>query len=165
MKKLLDEMIDEASELEPIFDAADEIRRLEDEIAEETKAKSYNIVRRLIGRQRELQHRLAVDFGERRGWRLADKPFGIDALIRGKVSGRNDWEVGPHPYFDHCSYYRLNRRAAAIAAHLYDFTLREERCAAYADEAGLTLEIPDYPSWYYPGFSKLFVYIGPVTAE
>ena len=89
MKKLLDEMIDEASELEPIFDAADEIRRLEDEIAEETKAKSYNIVRRLIGRQRELQHRLAVDFGERRGWRLADKPFGIDALIRGKVSGRN----------------------------------------------------------------------------
>jgi hypothetical protein len=135
------------------------------EMNEATDARKVNKAGRVQSardRQRAAQRRLALDFGAARGWRLSDSDFGIDALSRGGVSGGSDWcREPPRPFFDHSWFYRVGRRTAAIATHPYH--VNEVECRAFAASRGLTVEFPaDYPSWYYPGHSKLAVYIGPV---
>jgi hypothetical protein len=134
------------------------------EMGEADKAyKSDKPWRASYARDRECaaQRRLAIDFGASRGWRLSDSDFGIEALSRGGVSGGSDWWCAPpRPHFDHSWFYRVGRRAAAIATHPYH--VDEEECRAFAAARGLTVEFPDYPSWYYPGHSIFVVYIGLV---
>ena len=121
-----------------------------------------------LRRERELERvfacRLALDFAESRGWTLSRSDFVLAALARGGVHGG----YLPYPYdhhttMDHSYYFRRNRRAAAIAAHLYEgaFLANRARCEALAAALGLTLELPDYPSWYYPGATTLVLYVGP----
>ena len=67
----------------------------------------------------------------------------------------------PHDQFDHPYYYRRGRHAAAIAAHLYGWPHVRERCEATARQHGLVLEVPDFPSWWFPGQTTLVVYRCP----
>jgi hypothetical protein len=133
------------------------------------------------GRQRELriserehsaaQRRLAIDFGEVRGWKLTDRQFDLMTLSRGKQhSGARDYSGRHQPghhhsSFDHPYFYKRDRKAAAIVAHLYGWpsdTCRAE-CAEIADRYGLKIETPDFPSWWYPGGTTLVVYTGPAA--
>jgi hypothetical protein len=125
--------------------------------------------RRLLNverRERELERiyacRLALDFADSREWILARTDFGLATLARGGCWGAESPAL-VHDTFDHPYYFRRNRRAAAIAAHLYEgaFQANRARCEALAGRLGLTLELPDYPSWYYPGATTLVVYVGP----
>jgi hypothetical protein len=132
------------------------------EAADASRANKHLQARYLHDRMYAIQRRLALDFGALHGWRLSDSHFGIEALARGGVSGGEDWWCEPpRPYFDHCYYYRVNRRAAAIVAHLYDYD--DVECRAFAVSNRLTIEQQgDYPSWWFPGFTTLVVYAGPV---
>jgi hypothetical protein len=111
------------------------------------------------------KRRLATEFGAQRGWTLASKPFGRLALIRRAVhsSARNRYEEIsddlPHEFFDHPYFYRADRRAVAIAAHLYAFGPdRTERLKKFCEANGLNWETPDFPSWWYPRQSTLVVF-------
>lgn len=111
---------------------------------------------------RAVQHKLAMIYGERHGWRLSASRFAPAVLAGRDVSARagdpaDGWSraAADHPFF-----YRAERRAAAVVAHLYR--------AADQDRAGvgnwaaahrLRVAFPtDFPSWWVPGATTLCVY-------
>jgi hypothetical protein len=75
--------------------------------------------------QQRKQRHLAWRFGELTGWRLSDRQFSLWALAHRKVhaGGSRDFEKqylqGNTATLDHADFFRLEGRAAAIAAHLY----------------------------------------------
>ena len=84
------------------------------------------------------QRRLAVVFGETHGWTLSPRSFGLRTLGEGKQHGSyqfNDTPGGnPDPvcfgeYFDHPYFYRRDRKAVAIAAHLYGYPHNRDQCS------------------------------------
>jgi hypothetical protein len=115
------------------------------------------------------QYRLATDFGAARGWRLSDARFTLRVIAEGKQHDggrlfdryRNPNAGDFHDNFDHPYYYRNNRRAAAIAAHLYNYPGNRLACERLAGAFGLRFEVPDFPSWWNPGSTTLVVYVGP----
>jgi hypothetical protein len=117
------------------------------------------------------QHRLAVDFGASRGWTLTTKDFGLRTLAEGKQHDfghrytmfRRDLNPSAgefHDQFDHPYHYRRQRKAAAIAAHLYNYPANKAECEKLAAHYGLDFEVPDFASWWNPGGTTLVVYIG-----
>lgn len=110
---------------------------------------------------------LATEFGIARGWRLSRASFGLMALKRGAVYSvlQNNADVVedhmPHEFFDHPYLYRVDRKAVAVAAHLYNFD--KAACDDFAKSHGLRLDVPDFPSWWYPGATTLVVFIGRVS--
>jgi hypothetical protein len=137
------------------------ILREMDEAADAWRANENRKAESATDRKRAAQHRLASDFGAARGWRISNSDFGITALSRGGVRGGKDWWCAPpRPVFDHSWFYRVGRRAAAIATHPY--VVDEAACREYAAAIGLTVEFPDYPSWWFPGHTVFALYIGPV---
>jgi hypothetical protein len=122
--------------------------------------------------ERAAQLRLAIDFGAARGWKLTNSDFGLRTLAEGKQhDGRQRYSMfgrhtnpsaGDYHYnFDHPYYYRRDRKAAAIAAHLYNYPNNRAACEKLAAEFGLEFEVPDFPSWWNPGATTLVVYVGP----
>jgi hypothetical protein len=119
------------------------------------------------------QYRLAADFGAARGWQLTDAEFTLRTMAEGKQhDGRRCWRTfdrcgsNPnagdfHDNFDHPYYYRNNRKAAAIAAHLYNYPVNRSACERIATTFGFQLQMPDFPSWWNPGATTLVVYVGP----
>jgi hypothetical protein len=135
-------------------------------------ARQLEASRRESAMERAAQLRLATDFGAARGWRLSDAAFGLRTLGEGKqhaggmrcsmFSRHSNPGAGEfHDNFDHPYYHRRNRKAAAIAAHLYNYPANRAACEKIADHYGLQFEVPDFPSWCYPNGTKLVVYIGP----
>jgi hypothetical protein len=129
-------------------------------------------LRRVILTHRHMERvvacRMALDFIEPRGWVLAQRGFDLKTLASGKyytTGGGCDRIPGSyHTELDHAYLFRVvNGRAAAVGANLYGWESEDvvKRCHALAERYGLTLEVPDYPSWYYPERAKLVVYIGP----
>jgi hypothetical protein len=120
---------------------------------------------RRILEQNAIQHHLAVEFGRRHGWTLSAKDFTIQCLAR---RGHHD----PHGFFqgntdalDHPYFYRAKGHATAIAAHLYRGAgdTREDQITAWAAAHDLAASFPtDFPSWWFPGWTRLVVY-QPVT--
>ena len=107
----------------------------------------------------ELSHRLAVDFGRRHGWTLSDQPFTIRLLARGGVYEGFAFSAGYAPEFcHHLSWYRAGRRAEAVTAHLYDAKDQQGEIMTWAKDRGLQASFPDYPSWWYPGWTTLVLY-------
>lgn len=108
------------------------------------------------------KRRLATEFGTECGWTLAKKRFGLIALKRGTTYSliRSDTDVLadqlPHDFFDHAYFYRRGGKAVAVAAHLYRFN--PQSISAFASENGLSWETPDFPSWWYPGATRLVVF-------
>jgi hypothetical protein len=114
--------------------------------------------RRLLEHE-AIQHHLAAEFGQRNGW----KPgigFSPSMLARRAIfPRRNESWTTTSDTIDHPYFYRADRRAAAIAAHLYHGTARRQGIVAWAEHHNLTATFPtDFPSWWYPGATTLVVY-------
>src|SRR5690606_13214878 len=99
---------------------------------------------------------------ERHGWHLSKSAFSPSVLaMRGLLNGRG-YHVDPWPrgLIDHGYFYRKDRMAAAVAAHLYgtfDAAKRQDTEATAALH-GLRVSWPeDFPSWYLPGRTTLIV--------
>jgi hypothetical protein len=108
-----------------------------------------------------LSYVLRERFAERHGWRYTQKGFSPKTLAYRRVSSASDFaEPWPLSVADHAYYFRTpDRRAAAVAAHLYWSPDRREEAEAWAREVRLRVEFPiDFPSWWFPGHTELCVY-------
>lgn len=106
-----------------------------------------------------LKKSIAIDFGERYGWRLSSKEFGPKVLARGGVSSW-EYEELRIDYFDHPFFYRKRGRAVALAAHLYAPIEINDNLVEWAAKLGLTVWFPeDFPSWHFHGHTRLVVYV------
>jgi hypothetical protein len=112
---------------------------------------------------RTLQQRLAVLFGAIHGWTLSRSDFTSAVLARrGLFDGRgcraDPW---PRDLVDHPFFYRKDRMASAVAAHVYGTfdAARQKDFAGLAAAKGLHAEWPeDFPSWWVPGRTTLVLY-------
>lgn len=107
---------------------------------------------------------LAIKFGERNGWQLTTWEFDLGTLSKGKVHAGSrsymDRYYAAGNAFDHAYHYRNeDRRAVALACHLYGGPGVLKYCEEACRHWGLTFETPqDYPSWWLPGSTTLIVY-------
>ena len=106
-----------------------------------------------------LKRCLAREFGRRNGWeKIAGDAFNVIDILA-KTTRRPDWIEPNHDHFDHGYYYRLNGRAVAIAAHLYDVEdKRRAEIETWAAIRGLQATFPTFPSWWNPGETTLVLY-------
>ncbi|MGE3405076.1 MAG: hypothetical protein AB7K63_20990 [Vicinamibacterales bacterium] len=111
-----------------------------------------------------LRLRLAQQFGDRHGWRCSSADFSPAVLARrGVWDGRGDglgawnYRLIDHPYF----FRTPDRRAAAVAAHLYDNPARvRAEIDAMAARHRLRASFPgDFPSWWVPEATSLCLYV------
>ena len=134
-----------------------------------TAAKTVPYLNTLQQGLRALQQRLAVLFGAGHGWTLSRSDFSPTVLARrGLFDGRGNFvDPWPRELVDHPFFYRKNRMASAVAAHLYgtfDAAKRQD-IAALAETKGLQTAWPDdFPSWWLPGRTTLVVYT-PMTGS
>jgi hypothetical protein len=104
--------------------------------------------------ERAHQREAARAFGAARGWALSDSAFGVETLARGGCSGAGDGLL-PRGAWDHPYFYRVGRRAAAVAAHLYDGV---EHASGWARSVGLVASFPPEPSWWNYPHTTLILY-------
>ena len=111
-----------------------------------------------------LRRALRAEFGQRHGWTWNEDARGAQHLF-GK---RPQWhEMERPPYADHGSHYRVGRQVVALVEQPYDSEkgrLAPERRAervAWASDRGLLLTTPDFPSWWYPGWTVLCLFHRP----
>lgn len=106
-------------------------------------------------KQSALIEAAAERFGEMNGWRRTDRYFGIKDI--GRQSG--DPGLTDTSLFDHCLYYRADRRCAAIICQPYG-PAQDEEVHALAAAHGLACHIPPSPkaSFHYPGATRFFVF-------
>ena len=125
-------------------------------------AKGYPQINALQQDLQATRQRLAVLFGERHGWHLSKSAFSPSVLARRGLFNGRGYHVDPWPreLVDHGYFYRRDRKAAAVAAHLYgtfDAAKRQDTEATAALH-GLRATWPeDFPSWYLPGRTTLIV--------
>lgn len=110
-----------------------------------------------------LQLQLALLFGKRRRWHLSRSDFSPTVLARGGLfDGRGVHAVAwSHDLVDHGYFYRKDRKAVAVASHLYGELNEAKRrnIASMAAHLGLKAEWPeDFPSWWAPNSTTLVVY-------
>ena len=144
----------------------DEVAALASAVTEFQKkirdAKGYPRINALQQDLQTTRQRLAVLFGERHGWHLSKSAFSPSVLARGGLFNGRGYHVDPWPreLVDHGYFYRRDRKAAAVAAHLYgtfDAAKRQDTEATAALH-GLRATWPeDFPSWYLPGRTTLIV--------
>lgn len=125
-------------------------------------AKRYPRIHALQQDLQATRQRLAVLFGERHGWHLSKSAFSPSVLARRGLFNGRGYHVDPWPreLVDHGYFYRKDRMAAAVAAHLYgDFdAAKRQDTEATAALYGLRVTWPeDFPSWYLPGRTTLMV--------
>jgi hypothetical protein len=111
--------------------------------------------------QKAIQHHLAVAFGHRHGWTLSHSEFTLRCLARRAHHDPYGLFQGNADALDHPYFYRAQRRAAAIAVHLYRGAgdTAEDQVTAWAASHGLAASFPtDFPSWWFPGWTRLVVY-------
>ena len=111
---------------------------------------------------RATRQRLAMLFGERHGWRLSKSDFSPSVLARRGLFNGRGYHVDPWPreLVDHGYFYRKDRKAAAVAGHLYGIfdAAKRQDTEATAALYGLRVTWPeDFPSWYLPGRTRLIV--------
>lgn len=95
-------------------------------------------------------------FAKQNGWKESRSRFSADCLARHNTHGRYVSDL-PHTYFDHSYFFRdSDGRASAIVAHLYNCDMDDVR--KYAESVNLSVDFPDFPSWWYPGATTLVVY-------
>jgi hypothetical protein len=156
--------VDVAAPREPCWEIADRIKAL---LQSQTKGMRRLEILGIQSEIDELNKRLAVDFGRRYGWQSSDRPFTIRTLARGGVHDSEELAGSYDPEFcDHPHWYRSRRHARAIAAHLYvtgsdqesAVKARQGEILIWAAARGLQASFPDYPSWWYPGWTMLVLY-------
>ena len=125
-------------------------------------AKGYPRIKALQQDLRATRQRLAVLFGERHGWRLSRTDFTPAVLARrglfdGRACHADPW---PRVLVDHGYFFRKDRKAAAVAAHLYGDFDHAKRGDTEATAALFGLQViwpDDFPSWWLPGRTTLVV--------
>jgi hypothetical protein len=134
-------------------DIAEELGLLRDAPGHETETPWQREQR--LKRTHELQAELIKRFCRKHGW----------ARTRTRTDIKMEWlgmaEPWVHHLFDHtyCLRHATRRRHYAIATHPYNVNPEYERLAQQvADEYGLLVEYPDFPSWYYPGRTTLVLW-------
>lgn len=125
-------------------------------------AKGYPRINALQQDLHSTRQRLAVLLGERHGWNLSKSAFSPSVLARRGLFNGRGYHVDPWPreLVDHAYFYRKDRMAAAVAAHLYgDFgAAKRQETEATAALYRLRVTWPeDFPSWYLPGRTTLIV--------
>ena len=125
-------------------------------------AKRYPRIHALQQDLQATRQRLSVLFGERRGWHQSKSAFSPSVLARRGLFNGRGYHVDPWPreLVDHGYFYRKDRMAAAVAAHLYGHFDAAKRQVTEATAAlyGLRVTWPeDFPSWYLPGRTTLIV--------
>jgi len=138
--------------------------------AEIVRAEGRMKIEKLQRKLNVSQRRLAVLFGQSRGWRLSRSAFSPTVLARnGLFDGRGyHFEYWPRELVDHGYFYRKNRLAIGVASHLYgDFhEAKRQEIEALAAHYGLKAEWPeDFPSWWVPGGTRLVVYTALVDRK
>ncbi len=93
--------------------------------------------------------RLALDFGEERGWTLTGSTF-------------DDYQLSSLEYiriFDHAFYYRKHRLPIAIVSHPYDLQSQKMKDRVISDmkDNGFDIEFPKQASWWYPEYTTMTV--------
>lgn len=104
----------------------------------------------------ELRFRLAHEFGRRQGWTMRDDPYAAQHF-QGKRPQYHQRDNPP--WLDHAMGYRIGRTPMATVSQPY----RQDRAQVvamqrWAEDRGLVFTIPDYPSWWYPGWTLLCVF-------
>lgn len=144
--------------------SSDEVAALADAVTEFQEklreAKGYPRINALQQDLNAVRQRLAVLFGEHHGWRLSRSNFSPSVLARRGLSNGRGYHVDPWPreLVDHGYFYRKDRKAAAVAAHLYGIFDHAKRQDTEATAAlhGLQVTWPDdFPSWWLPGRTTL----------
>jgi hypothetical protein len=110
----------------------------------------------------KMQRDAAVAFGAFFGGTLC-RPFSMENLAADRPCEDALWLTYDSTTIDHPEYYRCGRRAAVIVAHVYKAKERDIR--EFAEESRVRVWLPDFPSWYYPGWARLIAYLGPVGLE
>jgi hypothetical protein len=150
---------DDATNPDEVAALATLVTELQEKLRHATR---YPRIHALQQELRATRYRLAVLFGERHGWRLSRSDFSPSVLARrGLFNGRGyRFDPWPRSLVDHGYFYRKDRKAAAVAAHLYgcfDAAKRQDT-GATAALYGLRVTWPeDFPSWYLPGRTTLVV--------
>jgi hypothetical protein len=106
----------------------------------------------------ELIEAAIARFGELNGWRRTDNGFRLTDI--GKQSG--DFPNTNTALFDHCIWFRGDRRCAAIVAQPYGHASYAE-ALAIAARHGVACHAPPFSllSLHFPGATKFFVFTRP----
>jgi hypothetical protein len=107
---------------------------------------------------RSLQRQLAEEFGRRNAWEHNNKWFSLCTLVSNGIREGSPCPAIEYPYVDHPYYYRKDRRACALAVHLYNATGRHDDIVAWAASNEMRASFPDFPSWWWPGTTTLVIY-------
>ena len=104
-----------------------------------------------------IRDKLMRGFVDVMGWVISKRYDGIEALQGTKFNRRGNSLQAP--YSDHGSVWRIGRRVNAVIEQPYPLTpvyLQEMR--DWAKRQGVVMSEPDWPSWWYPGVTKLIVF-------
>jgi hypothetical protein len=107
-----------------------------------------------------MRRRLAEEFGRRIGWTWRHAPYAAQHLVG--MRKRPCWQWDEPPHMDHGSGYRVGRRPAAIVSQPYNTSAEAEaEMCEWAEQRCLVFWRPDFPSWWYPGWTRLYVFAAP----
>jgi hypothetical protein len=125
------------------------VAALADELAKLCEA-SEGYASKQWSRMEKVQAQLAAEFGRRRGWkRSRSSP---STVYRDLFAGPALMHLIDNPYV-----YRMPNGHYAIASHVHNYNRDKDR--ALAARHNLVVEhVTDFPSWWYPGETKLVVW-------
>jgi len=117
-------------------------------------------------RMNELKQVLAVEFGRRHGWKWCPDSYGAQHLFGKRPQYHR--RIRP-PHNDHASGYRISRLPVAIVSQPYPAGKPGDNAwidtmRLWAAQHGLVLSFPNFPSWWYPGWTRLCVFTLPENA-
>ncbi|MFT8243955.1 hypothetical protein [Roseomonas sp. BN140053] len=106
------------------------------------------------------KRQLAHEFGRRHGWTWQHHDFSAEELTGRRQ--RYFYRRTMPPRHDHgCGYLQRRARAATV---IQPYNVTDEHRAEmqrWADEHGLVLMFPDFPSWWLPTHTTLCVFARP----
>jgi hypothetical protein len=124
--------------------------------------------RRLFAREEELRRQAAQEFAALNGWRLSRSRFMVKTLLRAGVHGGygisaffDDPICRLHALFDHVLFFRESARpyrAAAIVGQPYDTAPADAIVSAAGLRLGCHVPPKETASWWYPGWTRFFVF-------
>lgn len=156
------------------------------------REKDQKIVKRLQYETYCIQQAIATEYATRNGWRyinsypvnnvnsdtlvslkdicrkdaaiLSGRIFNCQALRERKKRRYGGYDIDGY-YMDHPYFYKDHEgRAAAIIAHSYDMPGIKPGAEKFAELKGLIISYPDFPSWWYPGWTQIIQYTA-ITKE
>jgi len=147
--------------------AADELSQIMARIAPLVEGGRRDEIGFLQVRQHQLRTWLAEAFGRRRGWQLTDE-HSWRKLSKRTFRRLDDYSYRPPNVFDHPYYYMgADGLPAGIVVHVYGSDIERTRQAvrAFCEWQGLEAYRSGFPSWWYPGRTRLVIYTPAVRSQ